>query len=166
MNKKDALDALRKAAASNPELQQALAELEKEPDGDELEKAQAARVKAEKDATQARKDADAVRYEALIAAAKADAGNDHARKIRGPAHEKRVRDQYGTLAELERYLATAEPGPELRPHQADASGATAAASEVRYHDAQFLKALQTAGVDTKSYAQHKAATAAPTVRNR
>lgn len=158
MTKKEALDKLRAAAADNADLQQAVAELDKdkEPDGDEVAKAKA-------DAAQARKDADQVRYEALIGQAKADAGSEHARKIRGPAHEKRVRDQYPTLQALQGYLAAAEPGPELQPHQAAASGGVATD---HYHDTRFQRALATAGVDTRTYAQHKAATAAPTVRSR
>lgn len=92
--------------------------------------------------------ADAVRYEDEIRAGKSE------RKITGPAHESRVRANFTTLTELQRYLAGAEPAPALSPEKPATEGTT----PISAVDRQYLATLRKQGivVDENEYARRKA----------
>lgn len=172
MNKNEALEKLRAAAAGNPELLAAVQAMEpgKEPDGDEAAKMkselakQAAALEAEKSArVKAEAAAASLKYEDLIRAGKAD------RKIAGPAAEERVRAAYQSPGELERFLATVDPAPALQPAKAasgqQADTAAAAAGANRF-DTAAQKMLARAGVkvDPQEYFKSKAAVQMPRIR--
>ena len=120
--------------------------------------------KLQAEAAKAKADADQVRYEDLVRAAKADKSalkadgspeNPHARKIQGPAHEARIRAAYKTTAELETFLATAEPAKALAPEQpARQPGTESSAAPLSPHANRFIKTLNGAGVpcDEKAFA--------------
>jgi len=172
MNQHEAWEKLRAAAAGNPELLAAVQAMEpgKEPDGDETAKVkgelakQAAALEAEKAArVKAEAAAAALKYEDLIRAGKAE------RKIAGPAAEERVRAAYQNPGELERFLATVDPAPALRPALPASGGladAQAAASSANRHDALAQKMLARAGIKTapEEYFKHKAEVRMPRVK--
>lgn len=90
--------------------------------------------------------ADAVLYEDEIRAGKSE------RKITGPAHESRVRANFTTLTELQRYLAGAEPAPLLSPEKpATARALTDADRRVQERIERFYNAK----VDDSTFARHK-----------
>lgn len=98
--------------------------------------------------SKAKDQADAVLYEDAIRAGKSE------RKITGPAHESRVRANFTTLTELQRYLAGAEPAPALSPEKPATEGTT----PISAVDRQYLATLRKQGivVDENEYARRKA----------
>lgn len=101
-----------------------------------IEQQQAAAASAEAKRIAAEATAEQVRYEDLIRAGKADAG-EHGRKITSPDQEVRVRAAYPKAEQLERFLRATEPAPALKPEKPPGDvGATAAdqAEVPRYVD--------------------------------
>lgn len=145
--------AARSKRMTHQELAAALAERAAQDDALAPMAAAAAKLSQEHEQTldalaKARDRADAVAYEDGIRAGHAE------RKITGPAHEARVRSSYPTLAELQRYLSTAEPAPALNPEKPAAQ----AAAPLTDADRAYIKVMRQRGmaIDENEYARHKA----------
>lgn len=158
-----------KAAASDEARAAVLAAMEQDDADDKsdqaqalqarLNQAQAARELAEAAAKDAQAAAEKVTYEAAIRQARAD------RKITGPAHEEMVRKHYATAAELEKFVATAQAAPELRPERPSAAPGV----EMTAHDRRFASSVAKAmGTETNlnDFAARKASVKPPVVRER